>query len=356
MTLSGSRIDGGGVMMSITDSGIGMTAEELAQANERLSETAAVDVSVSRRMGLFVVSRLAHRHGIRVQLRTQTGGGLTAMVLLPESLLGSAPAPAYEGSAGAMAGMQRDAFTPPAAPPQWGDNGFRMSPAHPSYPGASPEPSWPSGSRWPSGGSDDSWTSEPRGGGFDTDDVWIPSRVPNSWTSEPSEPPARSSEPLPTRNPANRKPSFDYPETVENGATGPIPTVNPSSAGDDYLPIFASVESAWFERGGASGAWGSATADAGWNAAKAAAEPVRDGSTASGLPKRVPKANLVPGSADTAAAPKGATPMPTLSPERVRNRLASFQKGFRAARDEISEGRAAFAAEPRNVENREEGA
>ena len=57
VTVSGSRIDGGGVMLSITDSGIGMTAEELAQANERLADPPVVDVSVSRRMGLFVVGQ-----------------------------------------------------------------------------------------------------------------------------------------------------------------------------------------------------------------------------------------------------------------------------------------------------------
>ncbi|MDA0640724.1 nitrate- and nitrite sensing domain-containing protein [Nonomuraea ferruginea] len=363
VTVSGSRIDGGGVMLSISDSGIGMTQEELVQANERLAQTVAVDVSVSRRMGLFVVSRLAQRHGIRVQLRTQSGGGLTAMVLVPESLLG-AQTQGFDGAAGAagaLAGMQRaraEAFTSPPPVPQWGDNGFQMSPAHPSYPGsAEPSGSWPATNvQWPSnGGGSGAWPSDPRGGGgFDTDDVWIPSRVPGSWTNEQAPPIERPADPLPTRNPANRgKQAYDFPETAESGATGPMPAVNASSGGDDYLPIFASVESAWFERGGSSGAWGSAKADAGWTAAQAAAEPVRDGATASGLPKRVPKANLVPGSADTAAAPKGVAPMPAISPDRVRSRLASFQKGFRAARDDISEGRA-NVSDPR--ENREEGA
>ncbi|MEV5592056.1 nitrate- and nitrite sensing domain-containing protein, partial [Nonomuraea pusilla] len=91
VTVSGSRIDGGGVMLSVSDSGIGMTGDELAAANLRLAEAATVDVSVSRRMGLFVVSRLAHRHGIRVQLRPHGNGGLTAMVLMPEALLASGP-------------------------------------------------------------------------------------------------------------------------------------------------------------------------------------------------------------------------------------------------------------------------
>jgi hypothetical protein len=83
-------------------------------------------------------------------------------------------------------------------------------------------------------------------------------------------------------------------------------------------------------------------------------EPARDGSTAAGLPKRVPKANLVPGSADISSSPKGVTPMPSVSPDRVRNRLSSFQQGFRAARDDISEGRT-YGSGPRS-NSREEGA
>ncbi|WP_169369276.1 sensor histidine kinase [Streptosporangium roseum] len=91
VVVSSSRIDGGGVMISVTDQGIGMVQEELSQANWRLAHPQAADASVARRMGLFVVGRLALKHGIRVQLRPQ-GTGLTAMVLLPEGLLASLPA------------------------------------------------------------------------------------------------------------------------------------------------------------------------------------------------------------------------------------------------------------------------
>ncbi|MGN9782197.1 nitrate- and nitrite sensing domain-containing protein [Nonomuraea sp. ZG12] len=369
VTMSGSRIDGGGVMLSITDSGIGMTAEELAQANERLTDAPAVDVSVSRRMGLFVVARLAHRHGIRVQLRSQGSGGLTAMVLVPESLLG-AQTPVMDTPPAAMDRGRAEAFAgpPQQAAPQWQSGGYEPGPGHPSYPSNSdPSASWPSAPQWPSAGTGEAWPSGPRStsGGFDTDDVWIPSRVPGSWSSESNPLPKRPTDaPLPGRgfddrvNAGPQRPQHDFPET-ESAATGPMPVVSPSgpppSAGDEFLPIFASVESAWFDQGGSDAAWGSAKADAGWTAAKAAAEPVRDGATASGLPKRVPKANLVPGSADTASAPKGVVPMPSVSPDRVRSRLSSFQQGFRAARDDISGGRAPQSGQ-RNHENREEGA
>src|SRR6185312_12495880 len=46
-----------------------------------------VDVAVSRRMGLFVVARLAARHGIRVRLRPASMGGLTALVWLPDEVI-----------------------------------------------------------------------------------------------------------------------------------------------------------------------------------------------------------------------------------------------------------------------------
>ncbi|MDR8410718.1 nitrate- and nitrite sensing domain-containing protein [Nonomuraea sp. 3-1Str] len=407
VTVSGSRIDGGGVMLSVTDSGIGMTQDELVQANERLVDAPTVDVSVSRRMGLFVVARLAHRHGIRVQLRPHGGGGLTAMVLIPESLLGNQP-PAYPG-AGAAGGVREEAYASaapvPTAPPmaQWPAGGYQPGPGHPSYssgnypsgPGDSGGawPSVPSMPQWPSdvGG----WPSEPRatsagasqgagmGAGYDTSDVWVPARntggswpsdgtggglpkrptadQPQSWNSGDHQPSWNSGEQQSTWSFADRgetsvapRPRYDFPET-EAAATGPMPAVKPASAGDEFLPIFASVESAWFDHGESGASWGSSKADAGWSAAEAVVEPVRDGATASGLPKRVPKANLVPGSADSASAPKAVAPMPAVSPDRVRSRLSSFQQGFRAARDDISEGKT-YSSGTGPVDNREEGA
>ncbi len=71
-------------MLDITDQGVGMGAEEMAHANWRLDNPPVVDVAVSRRMGLFVVARLAARHGIRVRLRPAASGGLTALVWLPD--------------------------------------------------------------------------------------------------------------------------------------------------------------------------------------------------------------------------------------------------------------------------------
>ncbi len=78
----------GGVVIEVADRGVGMTEEELAEANQRLASPAAVDASVSRRMGLFVVGRLAGRHGIEVLLRRgEAGVGIGASVLMPSRLV-----------------------------------------------------------------------------------------------------------------------------------------------------------------------------------------------------------------------------------------------------------------------------
>src|SRR5258708_33209849 len=68
----------------MTGGGAGWWAEERAHANWRLDNPPVVDVAVSRRMGLFVVARLAARHGIRVRLRPASGAGLTALGWLPD--------------------------------------------------------------------------------------------------------------------------------------------------------------------------------------------------------------------------------------------------------------------------------
>ncbi|MEU5531784.1 nitrate- and nitrite sensing domain-containing protein [Streptomyces sp. NPDC020362] len=80
-------LPGGGAKAEIQDSGIGMSTEDLAEANERLLNPPVVDVAVARRMGMFVVGRLSGRHDIRVQLRGASPHGVTAVVMLPQKLV-----------------------------------------------------------------------------------------------------------------------------------------------------------------------------------------------------------------------------------------------------------------------------
>jgi signal transduction histidine kinase len=78
-----SMSGGAGVTIEIEDHGIGMPPEELAAANERLSPHAELEPQASRIMGLYVVGRLAARHGIQVQLRAASAGGIAALIHLP---------------------------------------------------------------------------------------------------------------------------------------------------------------------------------------------------------------------------------------------------------------------------------
>jgi signal transduction histidine kinase len=83
---------GNGYAVEVEDRGLGMGKETLVEANRRIEQSEALDLFDSDRLGLFVVSRLASRHGIKVLLRTSPYGGTTAVVLLPTALLHSATA------------------------------------------------------------------------------------------------------------------------------------------------------------------------------------------------------------------------------------------------------------------------
>ncbi|MBI0296539.1 nitrate- and nitrite sensing domain-containing protein, partial [Streptomyces sp. PRKS01-29] len=97
--VTGHALPDGRVLVEIHDTGIGLSPEDLAAINERLASPPTVDVSVSRRMGLFVVGRLSLRHGIRIQLRPSDSGGTTALVMLPVDVAqgGRKPAPQAAG-------------------------------------------------------------------------------------------------------------------------------------------------------------------------------------------------------------------------------------------------------------------
>ncbi|MFF5174328.1 nitrate- and nitrite sensing domain-containing protein [Micromonospora sp. NPDC000089] len=82
-----ARRAGDRATLYVEDHGIGISAEQLAELNERLATPPQVDVAVSRMMGLVVVARLASRHGVKVELRPGTGRGTVAEVTLPTSVL-----------------------------------------------------------------------------------------------------------------------------------------------------------------------------------------------------------------------------------------------------------------------------
>ncbi|MFD0410741.1 nitrate- and nitrite sensing domain-containing protein [Kitasatospora sp. NPDC127116] len=109
--VTGHALPDGRVLVEIHDTGIGLSPDDLAEINERLANPPTVDVSVSRRMGLFVVGRLSLRHGIRIQLRPSDSGGTTALVMLPVDVTNSGDRRGA-GRAGSGQGKQQRGVTP----------------------------------------------------------------------------------------------------------------------------------------------------------------------------------------------------------------------------------------------------
>ena len=132
----------------VEDRGIGISAEQLHDLNERLATPPQVDVAVSRMMGLVVVARLASRHGVRVELRPGSDRGTVADVTLPTSVLvpralsgrvQQPPALPAAGGPSSQVGPRRSS----ARCPRWATALARASPAtrSPSAVGRSTPPS-----------------------------------------------------------------------------------------------------------------------------------------------------------------------------------------------------------------------
>jgi signal transduction histidine kinase len=130
----------GAHVLTIEDSGIGIRPDELKAANELLAVPREIDLSVTRRLGLHVVSRLAARHGIHVSLTRSPGSGVTASVVLPLGLFADRPrepafpataaSPAAARAASRAAARAADRFSPwPAVASSRPATAGRMQPA-----------------------------------------------------------------------------------------------------------------------------------------------------------------------------------------------------------------------------------
>lgn len=91
---------GTGHVLEIEDRGLGMEEAARDEANRRIEQAASLDPCDGDRLGLFVVSRLAALHGVRVVLRASPYGGTTAVVLLPNTLVHEATPPLRSAPAG----------------------------------------------------------------------------------------------------------------------------------------------------------------------------------------------------------------------------------------------------------------
>jgi signal transduction histidine kinase len=320
-----------GYVIEIEDRGLGMSDEELIRANERLANPPEIDFALSRVLGLYVVGRLAQRHGIKVQLRHSWYGGVTALTLLPQDLLSWPKVPQM--------------VTAEAVPAAVSGRGELPRPDRAAEPEPGPEPV-PSGDHLPifEAARSDWFVAEPaprpnrqqrRRATADGATAVRPDPTPSSQPAGPAE----GTRPFrPTPVPMGEPPPFlpaDRPPVGER----PPPPARPAPARDD-VPLYQaerarlqgeSAEEPGYQPPPAPAAEAAIPAQA---AAPVPPQPAEH-MTQAGLPRRVPRANLAPGI--VANEPAGPQPQPSptsggRSPDEVRSMLSSYRTGIERGR------------------------
>ncbi len=148
--LSGWMLENGEIMLSVQDEGIGMTGERLNELNNRLGAPDAQqppgadtgDGHAGLGNGLYVVARLAARHGLRVQLRRQRQGGIAAVAVLPRAILPDRPVPGTPSGATAATTSATGTPSMPGSVAEANSNTLPTRHARP-LPGAAPAPPEP---------------------------------------------------------------------------------------------------------------------------------------------------------------------------------------------------------------------
>ncbi|SES29028.1 Signal transduction histidine kinase [Lentzea xinjiangensis] len=303
------------LVIEVHDTGMGMPEDLIRQYNQFLAAPPDLDVKAAERMGLHVVARLAQRHGIPVSLRAggTLDGGITARVAVPVTLLADAQPPVLPAlHATANPQPQLVAAAGEAELVQPSDHEGHAQPGDEAHTTQLPRPT-PPARRSVSGHVTDSPASPVDGHAADSDA-----------TTERLEPIAELSEwftpdqgavPKPAGPDGMRTTAADAASTRSRGSGA-----GPAALYELRRGLRAATVTSW-----------SAPGDPGWDAANAIlAGATLDEQPGSGLPKRTPKARLVPGSP---AAPDSAV-TPTADPERTRRHLGSLQRGVQRARDE----------------------
>ncbi|MEU7278053.1 ATP-binding protein [Streptomyces sp. NPDC045431] len=143
-----------GLAVEVEDRGLGMSADEQHKMNALLNDPDQVNVAhllQDGRIGLYVVAALARRHGIAVRLQTNIYGGVQAVLVLPQGLLGADSAAASQpaatpqaasatGAAAAEVPATGGAPAPPAPPETARPEPVHPRPAPPALPPQQPAP------------------------------------------------------------------------------------------------------------------------------------------------------------------------------------------------------------------------
>ncbi|WP_406497757.1 nitrate- and nitrite sensing domain-containing protein [Streptomyces sp. NBC_00846] len=422
--VTATRLPDSRVMIEIHDKGIGLTAEDFADINHKLANPPTVDAAVSQRMGLFVVGRLADRHGVRVQLRPSgEQAGTTSLVMLPDAIThggGGEPDAAQDDFTVSSIIPQQQDFEQPAPPqlrtaaelgfddsryeqpsadaprldpvgrslmreerraaleaqatgehpqfaqapyagngyaqepqqyeqapyeggyaPYGGDAGFAEQPGH-TRPGGYAEAAYAAGeTAQPS--YEEPFTPQPHQDEWANQGAYQDAYVPpaqveaESVPSAPAEPQERVGfdRPGPTPNSGHELTEAGLPRRGGQQHWQPTGRGNnrPAAAAQQELPpqqqeMPQRQPSAQQDENG-SDDWRS-TNDERWDRAEKLREPKAGGITPSGLPRRVPKANLVEGTAEQTL--QGG-PQVSRAPEDVRGRLSNLRRGVLRGRN-----------------------
>ncbi|MFC4065584.1 sensor histidine kinase [Actinoplanes subglobosus] len=353
-------------IVRIEDRGLGISGEQMDQLNIKLSEPAAVDVSAFRLMGVAVIGRLASRHGIRVQLRPGPDGGTIAEVALPGDIIVMPGEPSVLPPRAAS-------WTRPGPPPQLPIGIPRSPEARPIVRTAPPPAPAPVRAAHP-GVPMSELDLEPT-----PNRPPLPTRVPKSVDTAPTSPPVVPPPLAPVPSPIQPVPSpiqsapspiqmemqptwliddddedagvqadsrgmptagYAPPPTPVTVSAPPAPTSAPPAPTPAPAPAPQAVPK---PRPNGDERWRTA-ADEGWHLARAASDPKDAGTTRSGLPKRIPQAQLVPGGVESA--PRA---QQRRSPDEVRGLLSAYHRGVQRGRtDGVAETAAATQAPKEN--------
>ncbi len=333
--VSAMRGGDGGLLLRVADSGLGMNEADRRMANMRLQAGGEVTPDNARHMGLFVVGRLAGRHGIRVGLRGpapgEAGSGTTAEVYLPPAVIvGAAPAQPEAPRVFAIRAPQPAPEPVAAAAPHNGVEGLpvtllpRRNPGSsgitevPAEPAAQPQraprrelatPWWESG-----------FAQDPR----------------------PAQP---AQQPAPVKAASDTSAFFASRAQAAKPATPPAQPAKPAGPADDdviYQRMLSEMMGDPHELANSPDLDWNSVWDRGWSLAADAADKPVESHTEHGLPVRAPGARLVPGAAlpdredpGQPVAPNGVSAV--RDPAAVRASIGSHFGGVRTGRSHAGE-------------------
>ncbi|WP_341716733.1 nitrate- and nitrite sensing domain-containing protein [Micromonospora sp. FIMYZ51] len=312
-----------GFAIEIEDRGLGMTEDDLAAANHRIVDRSELNLADASRLGLYVVSRLTDRHGVRVRLKESAYGGTTAVVLIPSDLIitegaepgapagartenvasGPAPAGRVERS-GAPVALAAPAG-PPAPRPAEADSGTGAGAERGTDAPTEVHLADDSGAGLPT-------RSRRRPGHSALDGPTIPIALPVTSTPRGEGVPRPPHRPGATGEPADAVPAPGAALPNPGATATGTPPANSTASG---VPL-PGTEAAT-EPGGAAGA---------------AAESDR---TESGLPVRIRQASLAPALRAEPDSPEESEDV-IREPEQVRRMMSSYQTGTRRGRSDAA--------------------